>query len=1125
MDENEGHSNHTNNAYDTAIDTNDTESYTSNRDSFISVDMNTHFPTWANPLNIDGRRSSSDELNTVDFNCVDVKAVVVKAESKTDEYSKNYTSYQIDVKAGLAKWTIFRRYTDFFYLQETLLKSIKAETLPELPKKRIFNMSSEVIDERISGLSIYLKELVKLEVVWSSTTLVNFLDNEESKVFLQIWTISRMRKTNRTLSFTAKAALLEQNESLQKEVDEMREKLQHAEMHLVREVIQKQKPSTELVSVMSKNTPQKKESDSKERRPRSISDLTEIEPNKDGDDSDLVGIDEEIYERESSIAGMPAGALTQVFKDANARVHSQDENDLSNGNWKCKSKEEMTSLAVGLQLQHALQIANILSESDNERRTGSLSKGENESISSKESHDASLADSTAFMQLLNYHSNVAANEEENPWLYRLLLRMDEIVAHLVPITEEVQQREDILAFMRGIVESSLSGTGKSMVLATGSFCTNTFISGEVLDLTLCVEWSLMPIWFMKVNEVLCMHSADPSYTTVEKGDMFVVSQVQFSNRPIRKIQCCVNGIDVCITANSLESLLMELLIENLDTFVGKGNLFKRSLFLIKCWIWNELPNYLEKIRPSTVDNSTESDIDNMAVVVMLCCIFNKFGKKLFTPIQALGYFFDYYSQFDWDNYGVSFSGPAPLKKDESASIFGAEDEQGEGNSEVDFKQVLNINTSTEVNEQDLFFPASILEHARIRFDELVESSNKLTEVTETECEDIDAINIQREAQLVFSQSDRKGLFNILHPFRPDVSLTHKMGDTLSKATAVAIKKGFRNLIMMCHLCKIPPTLEIETEVGLRDALPIQQFFEKTMGKIHQLVVNRKGVEEGQPVPGEMLTSRLAEIDTCLSVSELVLGHITRATSLRNVIVLILQKRGPLPVGEIGKYIQDIAREPYISKKIKTEAGGLKKLIESLGDLFVLGTEHPFNPTVNISDTATIQHDIVPIATTRTPVVKETTPSSPVKSNTGGSVNVGDDQSIISSFSNNSSSTGNSNYSKYSQRSRNSGRQHRGYGGYNGYGFQHQYASHYPNPMMVPMNMAYMQQYDQGIQMKPMVFGHMSMQQGQMNMMQMHMIQQQQQAQAEAQALSQQQAQTKEAQNQLQQDAPPPPAPN
>ena len=62
-------------------------------------------------------------------------------------------------------------------------------------------------------------------------------------------------------------------------------------------------------------------------------------------------------------------------------------------------------------------------------------------------------------------------------------------------------------------------------------------------------------------------------------------------------------------------------------------------------------------------------------------------------------------------------------------------------------------------------------------------------------------------------------------------------------------------------------------------------------------------------------------------------------------------------------------------------------------------------------------------------------------------------------------------------------------------------------MMVPMNMAYMQQYDQGIQMKPMVFGHMSMQQGQMNMMQMHMIQQQQQAQAEAQALSQQQAQT------------------
>ena len=257
MDLKEENLNHMSTNDNAANNTDNSESYMSNRESFISVDMNSHFPTWANPLNIDDRRTSSEDRNNVDFNCVDVKVVIVKAESKTDNFSKSYTSYQIDIKAGLAKWTIERRYTDFFYLQETLLKNIKAETLPALPKKAWFNMSPDVIEDRKISLNKYLNELVQLEVVWTGTTLVNFLDNEASNVFLQIWTISRMRRTTRTLSFTAKAALLEQNESLQKEVEEMREKLQHAEMHLVREVIQKQKPSSELVGVMSKSTPSK----------------------------------------------------------------------------------------------------------------------------------------------------------------------------------------------------------------------------------------------------------------------------------------------------------------------------------------------------------------------------------------------------------------------------------------------------------------------------------------------------------------------------------------------------------------------------------------------------------------------------------------------------------------------------------------------------------------------------------------------------------------------------------------------------------------------------------------------------------------------------------------------------
>ena len=60
---------------------------------------------------------------------------------------------------------------------------------------------------------------------------------------------------------------------------------------------------------------------------------------------------------------------------------------------------------------------------------------------------------------------------------------------------------------------------------------------------------------------------------------------------------------------------------------------------------------------------------------------------------------------------------------------------------------------------------------------------------------------------------------------------------------------------------------------------------------------------------------------------------------------ILVGRGVLPVGEIGKSLQDIAPTRNLSGKIKEKYGGLKKFLERYPEEVVICADHPFNPHV------------------------------------------------------------------------------------------------------------------------------------------------------------------------------------
>jgi hypothetical protein len=93
--------------------------------------------------------------------------------------------------------------------------------------------------------------------------------------------------------------------------------------------------------------------------------------------------------------------------------------------------------------------------------------------------------------------------------------------------------------------------------------------------------------------------------------------------------------------------------------------------------------------------------------------------------------------------------------------------------------------------------------------------------------------------------------------------------------------------------------------------------------------------------------------------------------LRNLALEILAAKGPLPVGEIGKMLQEVIKLPSLSSILREYFGGLKKFLEKYSDDFLISNDHPFNPNVYIRSILT-PDDLAVIAKGKMPLHFEIT---------------------------------------------------------------------------------------------------------------------------------------------------------
>mmetsp|Transcript_7336 Transcript_7336/g.13911 ORF Transcript_7336/g.13911 Transcript_7336/m.13911 type:complete len:590 (+) Transcript_7336:318-2087(+) len=154
-----------------------------------------------------------------------------------------------------------------------------------------------------------------------------------------------------------------------------------------------------------------------------------------------------------------------------------------------------------------------------------------------------------------------------------------------------------------------------------------------------------------------------------------------------------------------------------------------------------------------------------------------------------------------------------------------------------------------------------------------------------------------------------------------------------------------------------------TEKNLSDSLNLVAFLRfrveqlDTTGNSSQATDNMKQQQvingyHGQPAapsknsvdPGGLQTIRL---DSSVHSNNLVDLHSDSANPSQLVTLAesVLNEKGPLPVGEVGKMLQEATGNPNLSQILKERYNGLKKFLEKYSDKFIMSCDHPFNPHV------------------------------------------------------------------------------------------------------------------------------------------------------------------------------------
>ncbi|TDH69437.1 hypothetical protein CCR75_007706 [Bremia lactucae] len=266
-------------------------------------------------------------------------------------------------------------------------------------------------------------------------------------------------------------------------------------------------------------------------------------------------------------------------------------------------------------------------------------------------------------------------------------------------------RQQVLSFVQRIITAQFPLAAAPLFFATGSYPMKTYLPGSDLDICLLVPQALETSWYYIVMQALCVAGGSGGAGTVldlghmgrsgeasgtsspsaphtasgsSSGSLLLtntVRNVTFINADVRVVKCTIDNISVDLTANRVGALGAVRLLDAMSTRVGRKNLFKKSLILIKAWCAHESSSFVQTATaetgglniplglsslPQTVMGASHGGFSTYAVNTIVMALFNEHGDALIHPLQALYLFLDRLAEFPWHESALSLHGAVSL---------------------------------------------------------------------------------------------------------------------------------------------------------------------------------------------------------------------------------------------------------------------------------------------------------------------------------------------------------------------------------------------------------------------------------------------------------------------------------
>ena len=141
-------------------------------------------------LNLSQNPEKKTSQNVYEILCAKLNKTIlndkeVKSEMKNPKsiepgfFSNSYILYDIETTIDIVniKWIVQRRYSDFIWLRESLVKFYPREMIAPLPGKKIGGRRFEIdfVSKRMNNLNIFLNNVLKNETLKTSDALIAFL--------------------------------------------------------------------------------------------------------------------------------------------------------------------------------------------------------------------------------------------------------------------------------------------------------------------------------------------------------------------------------------------------------------------------------------------------------------------------------------------------------------------------------------------------------------------------------------------------------------------------------------------------------------------------------------------------------------------------------------------------------------------------------------------------------------------------------------------------------------------------------------------------------------------------------------------------------------------------------------